>query len=163
MPAHDVDIVPFRPEHAEAFSTLNRAWLISHGLFESHDDEQLRDPVGTILSKGGEIFVALAGGAVVGTSAIKPHTAGTAELVKLTVAEPVRGRGLGRRLVETCVEHARNAGMARVTLVSSSRLVAALALYESLGFVHKPLPSTQPYVTADVYMELDLGLALPDS
>jgi hypothetical protein len=29
-------------------------------------------------------------------------------------------------------------------------------LYESVGFVHKPLPSAVPYESADVYMELDL-------
>ena len=41
--------------------------------------------------------------------------------------------------------------------MSSTKLTAALALYESLGFVRKALPSDQPYETADVYMELDLG------
>jgi hypothetical protein len=43
-----------------------------------------------------------------------------------------------------------------MVLVSSSKLGAALRLYESLGFVHRPLPAGLPYVTADVLMALDL-------
>ncbi len=41
-------------------------------------------------------------------------------------------------------------------LVSSSKLLAADRLYESLGFRHAPLPREPGYATADVYMELEL-------
>jgi hypothetical protein len=44
----------------------------------------------------------------------------------------------------------------RVVLVSSTRLGAALRLYEKLGFEHRPPPAVQAYATADVYMELEL-------
>ena len=58
--------------------------------------------------------------------------------------------------MEACVGLARRCGIGRVVLVSSSRLGAALSLYESLGFQRRPLPPDVPYTTADVYMELDL-------
>ncbi|MEP6494595.1 MAG: GNAT family N-acetyltransferase [bacterium] len=153
----DVHIVPFRPEHAGAFYALNRAWLDAHDLYEAADEAQLSDPDGTILSLGGAIFVAIRDTDVVGTAAVVPHGPGEVEIAKLTVADAARGRGLGRRLAEVCLARARQMKMRRVVLVSSSRLGAALALYESMGFVHKPMPSTQPYETADVYMELELG------
>ena len=85
-----------------------------------------------------------------------PHGPDEVELVKLTVSESARGSGLGRRLVERCIEHARQTSARRMVLVSSTKLGAALRLYESLGFAHRPMPATVPYATADVFMELEL-------
>jgi hypothetical protein len=59
-------------------------------------------------------------------------------------------------LVEACLGLARRRGISRMVLVSSSRLGAALTLYESVGFRRRPLPPDVPYATADVYMEIDL-------
>jgi putative acetyltransferase len=150
------EIVPYRPEHARAWYALNRAWLDEHLLYEPADERQLADPVGTILDPGGAIFIALRDDEVVGTAAIAPHGPDELELIKLTVHDSARGAGLGRRLAETCLAHARALGAARVVLVSSSRLGAALRLYESMGFEHRPLPAGLPYATADVYMVLSL-------
>ncbi|MFL5606172.1 MAG: GNAT family N-acetyltransferase, partial [Gemmatimonadaceae bacterium] len=67
-----------------------------------------------------------------------------------------RGAGLGRRLADSCLAHARMLGAARVVLVSSSLLGPALKLYESMGFEQRQMPEGVPYATADVYMVLDL-------
>ena len=151
-----IGIVPFRPEHAAAFSALNRAWLEEHALYEPADEVQLADPEGSIIGAGGAIFVALRHGTVVGTAAVIPHGPGEMELAKLTVSADARGAGLGRRLAGACLAFARARGVRRLVLVSSSRLAPALRLYESMGFVRRPLPSVLPYATADVYMELEL-------
>jgi ribosomal protein S18 acetylase RimI-like enzyme len=79
------------------------------------------------------------------------------ELAKLTVHHAARGKGVARRLADACLAHARREGTRRLVLVSSSRLEAALGLYESLGFVRRPLPDVRPYESADVYMELELA------
>lgn len=152
----EIVVVPFRAEHARAFYDLNRAWLDEHALYEQADEDQLADPWTHILDAGGAIFVALLGSEVVGTAAVVPHGPGEAEIAKLTVAEPARGRGLGRRLAETCLEHARAMSVRRVMLVSSSKLGAALRLYESMGFEHRTPPAPLAYATADVYMEKEL-------
>lgn len=154
--AADVQIVPFRAEHGAAFYALNRAWLDEHGLYEAPDELQLADPFGTIVAPGGALFIALLDGEVVGTAAVVPHEAGDVEIAKLTVSESARGRGLGRRLVEQCISHARHMGARRVALVSSTKLGAALRLYESMGFVHHEPPAVRPYTTADVFMEYSL-------
>jgi ribosomal protein S18 acetylase RimI-like enzyme len=156
-PTKEVRIDVFRAEHAAAFEALNRAWLVDHGLYEAPDEEQLSDPWGTIIEPGGQVFVALRGDEVLGTCALIPYQPGILELAKLAVAPEARGRGLGRALVEACLGLARRRGIGRVVLVSSSRLGAALSLYESLGFRRGPLPRDVPYATADVYMELDLS------
>jgi GNAT superfamily N-acetyltransferase len=150
----------FRPEDQPAFAALNRAWLTEYGLLEPADERQLADPLDEILAVGGQIYVARRGGDVVGTCAVLPHERDVLELVKLAVAPGARGLGLGRRLVETCVAYALDQGARRLVLLSNSRLGAALRLYEGLGFRRAPLPPGAMYVTADVYMELDL-LAQP--
>lgn len=152
-------IVPFRAEHADAWYGLNRAWLDAHGLYEPPDEAQLADPFGAVIAPGGVIFVALMGDVVVGTAAMLPHGHDEWELAKLTVADGARRLGLGRRLAETCIAHARQLGVPRVVLVSSTRLGVALRLYESMGFIRRPVPCSVPYVTADVYMVMELGPA----
>lgn len=150
------EIVPFRPKHAAAFYALNRAWLDEHGLYEPADEAQLANPQGEILDAGGAILVALQDGEVVGTAAVIPHGSGEMELAKVTVARAARGAGLGRRLTQASMAEARARGAQRLVLVSSSRLGSALRMYESMGFVHKPLPPAVQYESADVYMELEL-------
>ena len=155
-----IAIVPFRPEHAEAFYGLNRAWLDEHELYEPADEVQLADPQGSLIDQGGTVFIAERDGAVVGTAAVLPHGPGEVLLLKVTVAGAARGAGLGRRLVEASIVRAREMGAHTMMLVSSSRLQAALRLYEGMGFTHRPLPSPPPYETVDVCMELPLGSGL---
>ena len=152
----EVEIVPFEDRYAGDFARLNREWLEDHGLIEPIDERHLRDPRGTIVAGGGELFLALRNGIVVGTCGIHPAGDGVFELVKLTVAAGERGRGIARRLTQQALGLARAAGARTVRLYSSSRLPAAVRLYESVGFRHLPMPSDADYSTADVYMELDL-------
>ena len=150
------EIVSYRPEFAPDFARLNRAWLEQYFTIEPLDEEILGDPEGRILAPGGEVFFAVQGGAVIGTCAAIPHGDGQFELAKLCVAPAAQGAGLGRALVETVVDFARDRGARRVVLVSSTKLTAALRLYEAFGFEHRPFPGAPPYTEADVYMELDL-------
>jgi putative acetyltransferase len=151
-----VVIGTFRPEHAAAFDSLNRAWLTAYDLLEPTDELHLTDPAGQILAHGGQIFVALQDEVVVGTCAVVPHGPGAFEVAKLAVAPTARGRGIGRQLIDACLGYARQRGARQAVLVSNSRLEAALRLYEQRGFRYAPLPATMPYTTADVYMELEL-------
>jgi putative acetyltransferase len=153
----DVLIDTFRSDDQPAFDALNRAWLTEYGLLEAPDERQLTDPVGQIVTPGGQIFVARRSDEVVGTCAVCPHADGVLELLKLAVAPTAQGLGLGRRLVEACLGYARASGARRLVLLSSSKLGAAVRLYEGLGFRHAPMPPDAIYATADVYMELDLS------
>ena len=155
----DIVIQPMGPEDHAAFAELNREWLLHYGLLEGPDERQLENPIGEIIAPGGQVFVARCGHEVLGTCAVMPHGHDVLELVKLSVSPAARGRGLGRRLVQACLEFAPANGARRLVLLSSSRLQAALALYQGLGFQPRPLPEERTYVTADVYMELDLAAA----
>lgn len=59
---------------------------------------------------------------------------GDASFRFLSVAERARGRGVGRALVEACIERARWAGCCRLAIFSMGFMAAAHRLYDRLGF-----------------------------
>jgi N-acetylglutamate synthase-like GNAT family acetyltransferase len=83
---------------------------------------------------------------------------GVYELSKMAVSPHLRGRGLGRSLLQCAIAQARSIGASSLFLGSNTRLKDAIHLYESVGFRHvKPetLPP-MPYSRADVFMEMPL-------
>jgi GNAT superfamily N-acetyltransferase len=151
-----IRIVPFRADLAPAFSRLNLEWIERLFRVEDPDRHALTDCERAIVAPGGQIFFALEGGAAIGTCAIIRHDADHYELAKMAVTPSAQGRGVGRRLAEAAVAFADQAGAVRVSLLTNSRLIPALRLYERLGFEHRPLPPDTEYSRADVYMELPL-------
>lgn len=152
-----IRILPFQPHHAESFAAINRDWLDAHDLYEEADGKLIYSPQAAILDIGGEILIAEDAGRVVGSVVLLPAGEGAFELAKLAVVPELRRRGLGRRLSEHAIARARERGARRMVLSSNSRLQAAIALYESLGFCHVAPPAVPAYTTADVYMALELG------
>jgi ribosomal protein S18 acetylase RimI-like enzyme len=152
-----VEIATWRPELRGEFERLNRPWLEGYGLLEPMDVIVLQQPEDKILAGGGQIFFALVGETVVGTCAAVRTADDVYELAKLGVAPSAQNRGVGRLLCEAVIALARREGAARVVLTSNHQLTAALRLYRALGFRDAPMPAGNPYVTADVYMSLELA------
>jgi amino-acid N-acetyltransferase len=69
------------------------------------------------------------GGQVVGVSGLSVVWANLAECCALAVAPSQRGKGLGRRLVEACVEEARVLGIRTIMTLTYERV-----FFEKLGF-----------------------------
>jgi putative acetyltransferase len=158
-----IEIRPLAPgDDATAFRTLNEEWITRYFILEAKDLETLNNPVHSILLKGGYIFMAYAGEEAVGCVALISMRDGFYELSKMAVYPHLRGRGLGRQLLQYAITHARSIGARSLFLGSNTRLKDAVHLYESVGFRHvKPetLPP-MPYSRADVFMEMPLE---PDS
>ena len=147
-----VQIVPFAPSHADAWRSLNEAWIERFFAIEPKDRVTLDDPAGTVLAKGGLIFIAERQGEPVGCAALLRMDDGGFELAKMAVADHAKGGGVGRKLIQACIDAARTAGAHRVYLESNSALAPALGLYRSAGFVDLP-PAPTPYARGDVWME----------
>lgn len=150
-----MEIVAFEPRYAEAFRTLNEAWISKHFTIEPKDREVLEDPQGKIIDAGGKVFIALQDGEPVGCVALIRMADGGYEVAKMTVAESLRGSGLGRRLMERCIEQGKADGVPRLYLETNSSLAPARALYRAMGFRELD-PMETEYVRADVFMERPL-------
>lgn len=80
------------------------------------------------------IWIADEGGKLTGCVAIVEASEEEAQLRWLMLVPHLRGRGLGRMLVEEAVGFCREAGYASVFLWTVAGLDAALHIYESVGF-----------------------------
>ena len=150
-----VEIVEFEDSHAAAFKSLNEAWIAKHFTLEAKDSEVLDNPQGKIIAKGGRIFLAMDGAEPVGCVALVPMSDGGFEVAKMTVSETVRGAGLGRALMDRCVQAGRAAGARRLYLETNSTLAPARKLYLAVGFKDLPAQPSE-YARCDTWMELKL-------
>ena len=149
-------IVPYEPRHADAWRDLNIAWISRYFTLEPKDIEVLDDPEGRILDQGGYIFMAEdETGEPIGCVALMAMADGGFEVVKMTISETARGTGLGRLLMEACIDKAAELNAPRLYLETNSSLAPALSLYRSVGFVQLP-PADTPYARCDVWMERKL-------
>jgi ribosomal protein S18 acetylase RimI-like enzyme len=65
----------------------------------------------------------------------QPLAPGEAHVRMLGVAPDARGRGIGRLLMDACLDESRRAGKSLLTLNTTERMKAAQRMYESMGFV----------------------------
>ena len=151
-----VRIINYEEKHHNDFRRLNLEWLEKYNLAESHDLQVLDDPKGTILDRGGVIYMAEEDGQLIGSAALMKEAEGIYELAKMAVDPHWRGKGISKLLIEKCLETARSWNATKVTLYSNSQLQTALSLYKKYGFYHIGTENS-PYVTADVRMELNLA------
>ncbi len=149
-----ITIIPFRDDLAAAFARLNQAWIERFFRLEPSDLKTLRDPQGSVLAGGGQIFFALDGDEPVGAVAAVHVSPGVYELAKMAVSPSHQGRGIGEMLGHAAIDYALAQRAEVMFLETNSALGPAIRLYERLGFAHAPRPTPSVYERADVYMEL---------
>ena len=149
-----LEIIDFEARYAADFKRLNVEWLEKYFTVEPIDHEVLSQPQTIILDPGGAILLARYGDEIVGTCAlIKSDGVRRYELSKMAVTERYQGLKIGRRLLLAALERYRQLQGRELFLESNSALAPALALYESVGFVHAPRPEGPVhYDRSNVYM-----------
>ncbi len=147
---------PANPDHKRSFAALNIEWLQRYFTVEPVDWQMFDDPIATIVAPGGEIVVAELDGVIVGTGALIKRSDEIFELAKMAVSTVYQGKGIGAKIVEVLVASARARGLAKLYLVSSTKLPQAVPLYRKLGFVDTDLALHQVYKRSDISLELSL-------
>jgi len=150
-----IEIIPYQNKYQPDFKRLNLEWLDKYNLTESHDLEILEDPDGTVIARGGCIFLAREEDQIVGTAGLWKENDEEYELVKMAVDPVYRGKGISKLLLDKCLAEAKQLNAGRIILFSNSQLKTALKLYEQYGFRHVAVENS-PFETADVKMELVL-------
>jgi putative acetyltransferase len=158
-------IRPIRPDDRDAVARLIRVVMPEFGAegpgFAILDPE-VDDMVGAYRGPRAAYFVvARDDGAIAGGGGFAPLAggdAGTCELRKMYFLPELRGLGLGRELLERCLEGARGAGFRTMYLETLANMTRARALYERSGFrrLDAPMGATGHF-GCDTFYARDLG------
>lgn len=132
-----INILPYRPDLAGAFETINTEWISSMFVLEQIDKDMLGDPQTYIVNEGGKIwFAEHQTQGIVGTCALLRHAPGVYELTKMGVLASARGLGIGETLLSHVVEQSRETGFDCLFLLTNKKCEAAIHLYLKYGFRH---------------------------
>lgn len=156
LDTNQVKIIPFSIELKEPIKTLNLEWLHKYFKVEPKDEKVLSDPQGEIIDKGGMIFYAQYNNNIVGTVSLLKIDDATFELTKMAVSDGNQGLGIGKKLMEHCLNEAKEKGIQKLILYSNRKLLPAIHLYESFGFIEIPVEEGV-YERADIKMEKKLS------
>ena len=91
-----------------------------HGLINlsSSNGEMLPRPLGELYDNLRDYFVCDEGGEIIGTGALHICWEDLAEIRSLCVAETARKRGIGQKLVESCIEEAKRFEIRKIFLLT---------------------------------------------
>lgn len=149
-----VEVLAYESRYQPDFKQLNVEWIERYFRVEEADLKALDHPEEYILQRGGYIFLACYQDRIVGTCALLLLDDGSFELAKMAVSPAVQGLGIGLRLGEAAIAHARRLGARRLYLESNTKLTPALQLYHKLGFRKTVAGQPSPYERCNIQMEL---------
>jgi len=143
-----VVVRPIRPDEYEHLGELTlAAYLEVEGV---EGDEEYVDELRDVAGRAEKVPVLVAiderTGELLGGVAYVPGPGPLAEMERadeagfrmLAVSPAAQGRGIGRLLVEACIDRARAAGKRRIVLLTLPTMYAAHRLYGKLGFERDP-------------------------
>ena len=142
----DYSIRTIEPEDNQALALVVRNTLAEFGANKPGTVyfDPTTDVLYEIFQKPRSIYyVVLKGDKIIGGGGIYPTDGlpgDTCELVKMYLLPEARGLGLGRLLIEKCLQFAKEAGYKNVYLETMPELKKALKVYEKMGFKYLPGP-----------------------
>ncbi|MEV6847274.1 GNAT family N-acetyltransferase [Actinoplanes sp. NPDC051411] len=129
----DIKIRSARYDEPAVIALLVHVMAELSGRYGGSGDDTPVDPA-DFVPPNGAFFVASEGpGGLIACAGWRRH-GDDAELKRMFTASEARGRGLGRRMLATIEESAREAGCKRVILETGDRQPEAVGLYESAGY-----------------------------
>ncbi|MGI8888542.1 MAG: GNAT family N-acetyltransferase [Nocardioidaceae bacterium] len=130
------------PADAETVALITVESYVADGFIAEHDSyiEELSDAENRLVKA--EVWVCAVDGVVAGAVAFCPPGSsyrelaaeGEGEFRMLAVQPRWRGRGVGRALVQRCLDRSGELGLTDLVLCSLPEMTPAHALYQSMGF-----------------------------
>jgi ribosomal protein S18 acetylase RimI-like enzyme len=152
MSENTIEIIPFSLEYASEIKILNIEWLEKYFEVEESDKKMLSNPQECIIDKGGKIFYAKYKNQIVGTVTLLKIDDYTFELSKMAVTEKVQGLGIGKTMIEYCIDFSKENKIKKLILFSNTILVPAIKMYQKYGFISVNLDSSI-YKRSNIKME----------
>ena len=142
-----------RPKDNPATAKMVRSVLIEMGMPKvgtAYADKALDAMFEQYDAPRSAYFLLVDGSDIVGAAGIAPldnHEGNVCELQKMYFLEAARGRGLGTRMMETCLAKAREFGYDQVYIETMPYMKAARKLYVKFGFeyIDAPMGDTGHY------------------
>ncbi|MCZ2460865.1 MAG: GNAT family N-acetyltransferase [Chitinophagales bacterium] len=135
-----ITIRKLMPEDNAALAKVIRDTMTEFGVNKSNtvfDDPTTDHLYEVFQQKGSDYNIAEINGEIAGGAGIYPTKGlpeGTCELVKMYLKPEARGLGLGRKLIEKCIEKAKELGYKNIYIESMPELRKALSIYARFGF-----------------------------
>jgi len=150
IPNYVIQVEPFQPTDQAAVKELVLAGLVDPwGVLDPSLNPDLND-IAASYARAVFLVARHQGGGVIGSVALVPRAAGTAEIVRMSVARNARRQGIGRMITTQLVAHARAAGLRRIFLETTETWDEVIAFYLWCGF------HITHHAHGDVYFALDL-------
>ncbi len=125
-------------------------------LAEQDFAKKIKDVLGNYGPPKGECLLASLDGDPVGILMLKDLGDGNCELNRMFVRDMARGLGIGRRLVTTMIDTAKERGFRVMNLSAMPRHDEALGLYRSMGFTNDTSVVLDGKTASSVLMSLEL-------
>lgn len=150
-----IRVISWDPTYQQAWYDLCYAWLDQYNLIEEEDLRIMRNPKSAILSPGGQIFLAVEDGKLLGTLSLIPEGEQCFELAKMGVAPEYRRQGVADALMDRAHLWAMEQGARRLMLFTNQKLEAAQRLYDKWCFAEIYAPDDK-FLLSDKQMEKPL-------
>lgn len=148
-------VITWNADYQQAWYDLCYTWLDQYDLIEEEDLRIMRDPKTAILAPGGEIFLAVEDGVLLGTLSLIPDGETAYELAKMGVAPAHRRRGVADALMAQAHQWAHARGAKKLVLFTNRKLKAAQRLYDKWCFAEVYAPDDK-FLLSDKQMEKHL-------
>ncbi len=147
----------------EALGALIRSVLVEMGVPKvgtAYEDEALDKMYETYDQLRGAYYVVEEDGKIIGGGGVAPLEKGDldiCELQKMYFSPEARGRGLGLKMINICLDFAKEKGFSKCYLETMPYMKAARKLYQKLGFkdLDAPIGDTGHY-SCQAWMMKDL-------
>ncbi|GGY45432.1 GNAT family N-acetyltransferase [Streptomyces djakartensis] len=133
----------------EYYTEVSDRWYLLHEGRRTDPDELEREvaaqPGADLAPPHGRLLVARYCGEPAGTAGVRLRDGSAAELTRVFLRRPLRGRGGAALLVRAAEDAARALGATRMILDTRGDLVEARALYDRLGYTETEPHNDDPY------------------